>query len=49
MNPVKHGLTDKAINYPFCSYRWFVDQGHEVLQQQVFAQPIDRAKIFDDF
>jgi putative transposase len=24
MNPVKHGLVDDAIDYPFCSYRWFV-------------------------
>jgi putative transposase len=39
MNPAKHRLTDNAINYPFCSYRWFVEQGQEVLQQQVFAQP----------
>ena len=49
MNPVKHRLTDNAINYPFCSYGWFVDQGDEALKQQVFAQPIDRVKIFDNF
>ena len=49
MNPVKHGLTDKATNYPFGSYRWFVEQGHEVLQQQVFAQPIDRVKFLTIF
>jgi len=49
MNPVKHGFTDNAINYPFGSYRWFVEQGDEALKQQVFAQPIDRVKIFDDF
>ena len=49
MNPIKHGVTDNAINYPFCSYRWFIEQGDEVLKQQVFAQPIDRVKIFDDF
>ena len=49
MNPVKHGFTDNAINYPFCSCRWFVEQGEEALKQQVFAQPIDRVKIFDNF
>ena len=49
MNPVKHGLTEKAIDYPFCSFRWFVEQGDPTLKQQVFAQPIDRVKIFDDF
>jgi putative transposase len=49
MNPVKHGLTDNVLNYPFCSYKWFVEQGDETLQKQVFAQPIDRVKIVDDF
>lgn len=49
MNPVKHGLVDEAINYPYCSYRWFVEHGDEVLKEQVFAQPIDRLQIFDDF
>ena len=49
MNPVKHGLADNAMDYPFCSYKWFVDQGDKVLKDQVFAQPIDRVKVFDDF
>ena len=49
MNPVKHGLIDNAMNYAFCSYRWFVDRGDERLSQQVFAQPIDHVNIVDDF
>ena len=49
MNPVKHGLVDDAAQYPFCSYRWFVEQGDEALKQLVFAQPIDHVKILDDF
>ena len=49
MNVVKHGMIDNPLNYPFCSYRWFVEQSNETLKQQVFAQPIDRVKIFDDF
>ena len=49
MNPVKHGLVNNAINYPFCSYRWFIEQSDKTLKEQVFAQPIDRVKIFDDF
>ena len=49
MNPVKHGATKHPINYPFCSYRWFIEQGDEALKQQVFAQPIDRVKISDNF
>lgn len=49
VNPVKHGLTDNAINYPFCSYRWFLEQGDETLKKQVFTQPFDRIEVFDDF
>lgn len=49
MNPVKHGLVDNAMNYPFCSYKWFIEQGTEALKDQVFAQSIDRVKVFDDF
>lgn len=48
-NPVKHGLTGRAVDYPFCSYRWFVEQGNEELRQQVFQQPIDCLEIVDDF
>jgi hypothetical protein len=32
--------------YPYCSYRWFVEQGDDDLKEQVFAQPIN---MFDDF
>jgi putative transposase len=49
LNPVKHGLVDNAMNYPFCSYKWFVERGDETLKQQVFAQPIDRVKVLGDF
>ena len=49
INPVKHGVADMAIDYPFCSYKWFIEQGDEILKQQVFSQPIDRVKVFDDF
>jgi putative transposase len=49
VNPVKHRLVDDAMNYPFCSYKWFLEQGDEALKEQVFAQSIDHMKIFDDF
>jgi putative transposase len=49
VNPVKHGLTGRAVDYPFCSYRWFVEQGNDTLKQQVFDQPVDQVKIMDDF
>jgi REP-associated tyrosine transposase len=49
MNPIKHRLVDDALDYPFCSYRWFVEQGNDHLKEQVFKQPIDALKIFDNF
>jgi putative transposase len=49
MNPVKHGLVENAMVYPYCSYRWFVEQGDDDLKEQVFAQPINKINMFDDF
>lgn len=49
MNPVKHGLVEDAVEYPFCSYRWFLEQGDAELKVLVFEQPIDRVKVVDDF
>jgi hypothetical protein len=49
MNPVKHGLANNALDYPYCSYRWFVEQGNDDLKDQVVSQPIDRLNVFDDF
>jgi len=48
-NPVKHGLLENAIDYPFCSYRWFMEQGDDILKERVFAQPIDKIDVFDDY
>jgi putative transposase len=49
MNPVKHGLVEDAMLYPYCSYKWFVEQGGDDLKEQVFTQPIDKVNVFDDF
>jgi len=49
INPIKHRLVDDVINYPFCSFKWFIEEGDETLKQQVFAQPVDSLKIFDDY
>jgi putative transposase len=49
MNPVKHGLIENVIDYPFCSYGWFVERSNINLREPVFAQPIDQVKISDDF
>jgi len=49
MNPVKHGLVDNPMDYPYCGYRWFIEQGDNELKNMVFNQPIDRVKVEDDF
>lgn len=49
MNQVKHGLVENAMDYPYCSYRWFIEQGHDSLRKQVLDQPINRINVTDDF
>ena len=49
VNPVKHGLVQNAEDYPFGSYRWFLDKADETFRAIVMNQPIDRVDIFDDF
>jgi putative transposase len=36
MNPVKHGLVSNPMEYPFCTYKWFTEQGSEELKKEVF-------------
>jgi len=49
INPVKHGLIDNATDYPFCSYKWFIERGDDILKEQVFDQPVDKVNVFDEF
>lgn len=49
LNPVKHGLVENAEDYPFCSYRWFLDKANDDFQNVVMNQPINRVDVFDDF
>lgn len=49
LNPVKHGLVENAEDYPFCSYRWFLEKADDDFQEMVMNQPIDRLDVFDDF
>jgi len=49
MNPVKHGLVENSIDYPYCSYKWFIEKSDDVFKEQVFNQPMDRIKVVDNF
>jgi len=45
----QHGLVENAEDYPFCSYRWFLEKTDKPFQNTVMNQPIDRVNVFDDF
>jgi putative transposase len=49
LNPVKHGLVKNAEDYPFCSYRSFLEKADDDFRKIVKSQPIDRVNIADDF
>ena len=51
LNPAKHGLVGakRAEDYPFCSYRWFLEKADDDFRELVNNQPIDRVDVFDDF
>lgn len=48
-NPVKHNLVEKAEEYPFCSYQWFLDVTNSHFKQKVLAQSLENIRIYDDF
>lgn len=48
-NPVRHGLVSDAVDYPFCSMRWFRLGGEPAFVKTVLSFPIDRVKVLDDF
>jgi putative transposase len=48
-NPVKHGVISRVEDYPYCSYRWFIDNGELELQKKVLEQSVDRIRVEDDF
>jgi len=49
LNPVKHRLVENAEEYPFCSYRWFLEKADDSFRDTVMSQPIDRVDVFDEF
>ena len=49
MNPVKHGIIEKAEDYPFCSRQWFISHASPEFCKLVFSQPINKVVVKDDF
>lgn len=48
-NPVRHGLVEKAINYPWCSASWFLKSASPSFHKTVSNFKIDTVKVIDDF
>ncbi len=48
-NPVHHGLVQRAEDYPWCSMKWFVEQGELPFVQSVLSFKTDQVKVPDDF
>ena len=49
LNAMKHGVVDRAEDYPFCSYRWFIENAERDFCHRVLAQPCDFLHVKDDF
>ena len=48
-NPVKHGLVPVANQYPWCSAAWFERAATPAQVKTIYAFPIDRVNVYDDF
>ncbi|MEX2242282.1 MAG: transposase [Fimbriimonadaceae bacterium] len=48
-NPVHHGLVTRPEDYPWCSARWFIENGDRPFVQSVMSFKTDKVKVYDDF
>ncbi len=48
-NPVRHGIVEHAVLYPYCSASWFQQTTLSSFYKTVCAFKIDRVKVIDDF
>jgi len=48
-NPVKHGMSERAEDYPFCSARLLMHEAPPDTRETILSMPIDRLRIRDDF
>lgn len=48
-NPVHHGITRRATQYPFCSASWFVAKADRALYKRVLSYACDKINVCDDF
>jgi len=48
-NPVRHGLVRAANLYPWCSAAWFERTAAPAQVKTIYAFPIDRVNVYDDY
>jgi putative transposase len=48
-NPVKHGLTRDAQDYPWCSAAWFAQNAPAAFRATVESFKVDQVNVPDDF
>ncbi len=49
LNPVKHGLVQNPEEYPFSSYKYFIENSESDFRNMVLSQEIDDLQISDEF
>ncbi len=47
LNPVKHGLAEDPLAYPWSSARWFTEHASPAMTRVVEGLKIDRVKVFE--
>jgi putative transposase len=48
-NAVKHGLVDRAVDYPWCSAAWFESKAEKSYVRTIGAFKTDSVKVDDDY
>ena len=48
-NPVRHGLVEDPIHYPWCSARWSLENSTSAFYETITRMKIDDVRVFDDF
>jgi putative transposase len=48
-NPVKHGLVERAEDYPWCSMGWLLNEAEKERRETILDARCDRISIIDDF
>jgi putative transposase len=49
LNPVKHGQVTDPLEYPYCSYAWFVQSASPSFMRDVERQELDNIKVYDPY